>query len=153
MVNALEAKGAAEERAIPERRSRTKLSPPKPLAAQLLDAAPPTPCPSTLLAPGLAGDAEPLADGRAAHASDRLGVADDDESVGSPRQTDVKPFGCAFPAAVLVDTQDDGSTLHTFEAEYVCVEDVVGRPELFPVALLAQCGLPLDLQPDAAAQW
>src|SRR5665647_2205690 len=81
----------------------------------------------------------------AAHASDRLGVADHDESVGCPRQTHVKPFGCPVSAAVLIDTKDDGSTLHTLEAQYVCVEDVVGRPELFPVALLAQRGLPLGL--------
>ena len=57
------------------------------------------PCPSDL-----AWKSEPLADVCAAHAADCLGVADHDESVGCPRETNVEPLGCAFPASIFVDT-------------------------------------------------
>ena len=79
VVKALDAKGPLKN--SPSARGfRTKAKP---------AAAPPTPYRSTLLAPGSAGDAEPLADVWAAYASNRLGVPDHDESVGGPRQADV----------------------------------------------------------------
>ena len=53
------------------------------------------------------------------------------------RQADVEPFAGTLELSAVVDDEHHASSLKTFEAQHVAVENLVGVPERIPVGIVA----------------
>src|SRR5689334_15224224 len=82
-------------------------------------------------------DVEAACEVRAANIANELRIAAHHDLIPGPRQADVEPFAGAFEGGLLVDDEHHRTTLKTFEAEHVTVEDLIGVPEAVPVGGVA----------------